>query len=143
MKHDKGGQQTIDLGPLENQHFDHGYALTMQRAQGATGRVIGHLRSHGLNTVHQASAYGLISRSPDDVFLVTDSKSDLAKALRERDGQKEAALDQISDSAGQAAVKVREMAVERQASLAQEKTTSEASSSKVMDCSMGGPSMER
>ncbi|MGI9506257.1 MAG: AAA family ATPase, partial [Geminicoccaceae bacterium] len=140
---EKGPQQTIDLGSRENRHFTHGYAVTTRRAQGSTGPVIAHLRSQGVWTVHLASAYTALSRSPDHVTLVTDSVPKLVNALGERDGQQEAALDQVREAAGSAAVKVREMASDRQAALAQDIKSAEAAPVQSTERSLGGPSMER
>lgn len=139
----KGPRRIIDLKPQENRHFTHGYAVTTRRAQGATGPVIAHMNSHGVWTVHQASAYTALSRSPDHVTLVTDSLPKLLTALKQRDGQQEAALDQVKDAAGSAAMKVREMAKEGQATLAKESKVAEATPAKGMTQSMQGPVMER
>ena len=113
IEHKSGGRYQLDLTQREHQHFNYGYAVTAQRAQGADAFPIINAPSWRVNTVHLTFAYIAASRTSGSVFMVTDGLDKLTEALEARSGQQIAALDQEKSNAGLAEAKVREMAVER------------------------------
>jgi len=100
IEHQRGGRHRLDLVQRDHQHFTYGYAVTAQRAQGATGYPIINAPSWRLNTVNEASIYVELSRTPGTAFLVTDNRQALIKALLERSGRQVASMDYGSDIAG-------------------------------------------
>ena len=116
VEHPGGGRNSFDLSRREHQHFSDGYAVTAQRAQGATAYPIVNMPSWRLNTINSTVGYVLMSRTPGTAFVVTDSRTKLIEALASRDGRGIAAMDQIRETAGLAEQKVRQMAAERVAS---------------------------
>ena len=83
--------------PKELCHLDYGYAVTIQRAQGATAYPILNAPSYRVNTIHLTSAYVGVSRAPGAPFIVTDSRVRLIRSLGERVGLQSAALDQARE----------------------------------------------
>ena len=143
IEHKRGGRNRLDLIQRDNQHFTYGYAVTAQRAQGATGYPIINAPSWRLNTVNEASIYVELSRTPGAAFLVTDSRHALIRALRERSGRQVASMDYGSDFAGLAEQKVRHMAAERLASQQAIRCANDPSPAKDKSRETGGLSMER
>lgn len=115
----KGARHWINLEDRRHQHFDYGWAFTTQRAQGTTAHPIMHMPSWRINTVNITSALVMMTRTPDKVVMMTDDRRKLVRALGERDGRNEAALDQVMPTAGEAEREVRRMAAERAAEIFQ------------------------
>jgi hypothetical protein len=107
VKHQSGGWHSLDRSKREHQHFGDGYAVTAQRAQGATAYPIVNMPSWRLNTINSTVGYVLMSRTPRTAFVVTDSRFKLIEALASRDGRQSAAMDQVRETAGLAEQKVR------------------------------------
>ena len=143
IEHQSGGRHRLDLARREHQHFDYGYAVTAQRAQGADAFPIINAPSWRVNTVHLTFAYIAASRTSGSVFMVTDDLGKLTEALKARSGQQIAALDQESETAGLAERKVREMAIERVAAQQMAKAAEEMTAAKARYRDLGGPGLER
>ena len=105
IRHDDDRQHRLDLTNPDHQRFTYAYAVTTQRAQGATGYVIANLPSYRVNTVNAVSAYVMISRTPDTAHLFTDGLEKLTGALHERPGEQMMAHDE-GMRAGKAAEEV-------------------------------------
>ncbi|MEZ5933229.1 MAG: MobF family relaxase [Alphaproteobacteria bacterium] len=143
IEHKAGGRHQLDLTWREHQHFDYGYAVTAQRAQGADAFPIISAPSWRVNTVHLTFAYIAASRTSGSVFMVTDGLDKLTEALETRSGQQIAALDQEKETAGLAEAKVREMAIERVAAQQMANASSEMAVAKEHYRDLGGPGLER
>ncbi|NJO39102.1 MAG: hypothetical protein HC871_17770 [Rhizobiales bacterium] len=113
IEHSGGGRHHLDLARNEHRHLDYGYAVTIQRAQGATAYPILNAPSYRVNTIHLTSAYVGISRAPGAPFIVTDSRDHLIRSLGERIGLQSAALDQARETAGLAEQVVRDLAMQQ------------------------------
>ena len=113
IEHSNGSRHQLDLTRNEHRHLDYGYAVTIQRAQGATAYPILNAPSYRVNTIHLTSAYVGISRAPGSPFIVTDSRDRLVSSLGERVGLQSAALDQAREAAGMAEQIARDLATER------------------------------
>jgi len=100
IEHQNGGRHRLDLRKRDQQHFGQGYAVTAQRAQGATATAypIVNLPSWRSYTVNSAVGYVMMSRTPNTAFVVTDSRYKLIEALKSRDGQQAAAMDQVRET---------------------------------------------
>ena len=91
----RGRRITLDRTAREARHLDHGYAQTAHKLQGRTAdRALIHAEHWRLNLVNQRSFYVLVSRAKDGVTLVTSDRAGLIDAIRERSGERQAALDQ-------------------------------------------------
>ena len=143
IEHKSGGRYQLDLTKREHQHFNYGYAVTAQRAQGADAFPIFNAPSWRVNTVHLTFAYIAASRTSGSVFMVTDGLDKLTEALDARSGQPVAALDQEKETAELAEAKVREMAVERVAVQQMAGASNEMEMAKERYRDLGGPALER
>ncbi|MEM7043098.1 MAG: MobF family relaxase [Pseudomonadota bacterium] len=143
VEHQNGNRQSLDLSRREHQHFGDGYAVTAQRAQGATAYPIVNMPSWRLNTINSTVGYVLMSRTPGTAFVVTDSRSKLIEALASRDGRQTAAMDQVRETAGLAEQKVRAMAAERAASREIAKSAEMVVTVQERSRDIGGPGLER
>ena len=143
VEHQDGGRKSLDLSRREHQHFGDGYAVTAQRAQGATAYPIVNMPSWRLNTINSTVGYVLMSRTPGTAFVVTDSRSKLIEALASREGRQIAAMDQVRETAGHAEQKVREMAAERVASREISKGAEKVVKVQERSRDIGGPGLER
>jgi conjugative relaxase-like TrwC/TraI family protein len=82
------GQITLNLNDNNLKHIDHGYALTVHAAQGATyDRVIGVLESSHPNLTTQKGFYVTISRAKHSATLITDDKTKLQETLLQKTGE--------------------------------------------------------
>ncbi len=138
IEHSNGGRRQLDLIRNEHQHLDYGYAVTIQRAQGATAYPILNASSYRVNTIHLTSAYVGVSRAPGSPFIVTDNRNRLIRSLGERVGLQSAALDQARETAGMAEQVVRDLAIRRHRNADMEPA---ARIQRVLD--RGGRSIER
>ncbi|MEZ5936194.1 MAG: hypothetical protein R3F54_30700, partial [Alphaproteobacteria bacterium] len=138
IEHSSGSRHQLDLSRNEHRHLDYGYAVTIQRAQGATAYPILNAPSYRVNTIHLTSAYVGISRAPGAPFIVTDNRNRLIRSLGERVGLQSAALDQARETAGLAEQVVRDLAIQRHRNADMEPA---ARIQRVLD--RGGRSMER
>lgn len=120
-----GSRHQLDLRNRDHQAFSHGYALTAQKAQGATGPVIIHAASKHVNTVHDTFFYVGTSRPEDTATVFTDSKKDLIEGLNERSGRQAAALDAAHEAGGIAEQVVRDMAAAKFAEMQMAPATKE------------------
>jgi plastocyanin len=113
IEHSDGRRHQLDLTRNEHRHLDYGYAVTIQRAQGATAYPILNAPSYRVNTIHLTSAYVGVSRAPGSPFIVTDNRNRLIRSLGKRVGLQAAALDQAREAAGLAEKVVRDLASQR------------------------------
>lgn len=82
------GQIILSLDNDNLKHIDHGYALTVHAAQGATyDKVIGVLESSHPNLTTQKGFYVTISRAKHAATLITDDKAKLQETLLLRTGE--------------------------------------------------------
>src|SRR5699024_1101324 len=82
----------FDMSRLGNSHWDHGYAMTVHAAQGKTAQnVFVHAETNKASLLNAEQFYVQISRAKDRVYLYTDSRKGLIKAVEQRTGQKQAA----------------------------------------------------
>lgn len=91
---DDGAARKLDLD--ENPHWDHAYALTVYKAQGATYRtpfVIAPARSGPL--LNQQTFYTALSRAQQSISLWTDDRDKLTKVLLNAQGGKTSALEGV------------------------------------------------
>ena len=113
IEHSDGRRHQLDLARNEHRHLHYGYAVTIQRAQGATAYPILNAPSYRVNTIHLTSAYVGVSRAPGSPFVVTDNRNRLIRSLGDRVGLQSAALDQARETAGLAEQIVRDLAAQR------------------------------
>ncbi|MDF3047964.1 MAG: TrwC protein [Candidatus Midichloriaceae bacterium] len=82
------GQVNLSLDNSYLKHIDHGYALTVHAAQGATyDSVIGVLESSHPNLTTQKGFYVTISRAKHSATLITDDKTKLQETLIQKTGE--------------------------------------------------------
>lgn len=82
----------FDMSKLGNSHWDHGYAMTVHAAQGKTAQnVFVHAETNKTALLNTEQFYVQLSRAKDGVYLYTDSRDGLIKAVEQRTGQKQAA----------------------------------------------------
>ncbi|MEQ4700876.1 MobF family relaxase [Providencia rettgeri] len=82
----------FDMSKLANSHWDHGYAMTVHAAQGKTAQnVFVHAETNREALLNTEQFYVQISRAKDRVYLYTDSKEGLVRAVEQRSGQKQTA----------------------------------------------------
>lgn len=94
IRDDKGQLSTIGTSNAAEQHVRHGWVSTIYSAQGSTAqKVMVHLESFRANTVDAKSAYVALSRAKDKAMLYTDDRKALSKAISQRSGEKQSALD--------------------------------------------------
>lgn len=105
-----GSLHWLSLRDREQQHFGYGWAVTTNRAQGTTASVIANVPSWRLNTVNLTSFLVMITRAPSQVVIMIDDGRKLTQALSERGGEKEASLDQMLKTAGDAERLIRDRA---------------------------------
>lgn len=87
-----GKTAEFDMSKLGNAHWDHGYAMTVHAAQGKTAQnVFVHAETSRQSLLNTEQFYVQLSRAKDGVYLYTDSKAGLIKAVEQRTGQKQAA----------------------------------------------------
>jgi hypothetical protein len=113
IEHSDGRRHQLDLARNEHRHLHYGYAVTIQRAQGATAYPLLTAPSYRVNTIHLTSAYVGVSRAPGSPFVVTDNRNRLIRSLGDRTGLQSAALDQARETAGLAEQIVRDLAAQR------------------------------
>lgn len=87
-----GKTAQFDMSKLGNSHWDHGYAMTVHAAQGKTAQnVFVHAETDRKALLNTEQFYVQISRAKNGVYLYTDSREGLIKAVEQRTGQKQAA----------------------------------------------------
>ena len=93
--------QTLDLDKSADQHLRHSYVQTAHAAQGRTAeRVMVHADSRATNLVDQKMLYVAVSRAKSSAAVYTDDRGKLVSALRERAGERQAALNIAASSDG-------------------------------------------
>lgn len=94
---EKGKEVQLDL--TKAQDLRHAYAQTAHQAQGQTAdRVMTHAESYRENLVNDKNFYVITSRAKDEVRIYTDDREKLVDAIRERSGEKSAALDEHGEA---------------------------------------------
>ena len=89
-----GREQRLDLTDPRNAHLRHAYVQTAHAAQGQTAeRVLIHADSRSANLVDQKMLYVALSRAKSEAIVVTDDKARLIRAIHERAGEKQTAMD--------------------------------------------------
>lgn len=87
-----GETREFDMSKLKNSHWDHGYAMTGNGSQGKTFQnVLVNAETQNSALLNNEQLYVQISRATDKVYLYTDSRESLIKAVEQRSGQKQAA----------------------------------------------------
>ena len=87
-----GKVEKFDMSQLKNSHWDHGYAMTVNAAQGKTAEnVFVHAETNRKALLNTEQFYVQLSRAKNSVYLYTDSREGLIKAVEQRTGQKQAA----------------------------------------------------
>lgn len=88
--------KTRDINIRENPHWDHAYALTVHKAQGATfDRAIIVAPGRAGPLLNQQNFYTAVSRARYQIDLYTDDKNNLVKALTNAPGGKTSALEGV------------------------------------------------
>ena len=94
IQREDGRREKLSLSNPVDQHIRHTYVSTTFAAQGRTAeRVLIHADSGATNLVDQKMLYVALSRARSEAIIVTDDKSKLTRALYERAGEKQTALD--------------------------------------------------
>jgi conjugative relaxase-like TrwC/TraI family protein len=94
LKLENGRRQTLDLANLRDTHLRHSFVHTAHAAQGRTSQVVlVHANSRSENLVDQKMLYVALSRARTKAIVVTDDREGLVRAIYERAGEKQTALD--------------------------------------------------
>jgi conjugative relaxase-like TrwC/TraI family protein len=89
-----GREQRLDLADPRDSHLRHAYVQTAHAAQGQTAeRVLIHADSRLTNLVDQKMLYVALSRAKSEAIVVTDDKARLIRAIHERAGEKQTAME--------------------------------------------------
>lgn len=89
-----GREQRLDLTDPRDAHLRHAYVQTAHAAQGQTAeRVLIHADSRSTNLVDQKMLYVALSRARSEAIVVTDDKARLIRAIHERAGEKQTAME--------------------------------------------------
>lgn len=89
-----GREQQLDLADPRDAHLRHAYVQTAHAAQGQTAeRVLIHADSRSANLVDQKMLYVALSRAKAEAIVVTDDKARLIRAIHERAGEKQTAME--------------------------------------------------
>jgi len=89
-----GREQRLDLTDARDAHLRHAYVQTAHAAQGQTAeRVLIHADSRSANLVDQKMLYVALSRARSEAIVVTDDKARLIRAIHERAGEKQTAME--------------------------------------------------
>lgn len=89
-----GREQRLDLTDPRDAHLRHAYVQTAHAAQGQTAdRVLIHADSRSANLVDQKMLYVALSRAKSEAIVVTDDKARLIRAIHERAGEKQMAME--------------------------------------------------
>jgi len=89
-----GREQRLDLADPRDAHLRHAYVQTAHAAQGQTAeRVLIHADSRSANLVDQKMLYVALSRAKSEAVVVTDDKARLIRAIHERAGEKQTAME--------------------------------------------------
>lgn len=89
-----GREQRLDLADPRDAHLRHAYVQTAHAAQGQTAeRVMIHADSRSANLVDQKMLYVALSRAKSEAIVVTDDKARLIRAIHERAGEKQTAME--------------------------------------------------
>ena len=85
---------TLSLDEAKDQHVSHNYVLTAFSAQGRTAQnVILNAESTATHLIDQKSFYVAISRAKETTTIYTDNREKLVRAIHERSGEKQVALE--------------------------------------------------
>jgi conjugative relaxase-like TrwC/TraI family protein len=95
-----GREQRLDLSDPGDAHLRHAYVQTAHAAQGQTAdRVLIHADSRSANLVDQKMLYVALSRAKSEAIVVTDDKARLIRAIHERAGEKQTAMEASASEA--------------------------------------------
>ena len=95
-----GREQRLDLIDPRDAHLRHAYVQTAHAAQGQTAeRVLIHADSRSANLVDQKMLYVALSRAKSEAIVVTDDKARLIRAIHERTGEKQTAMEMSAPEA--------------------------------------------
>ncbi len=98
-----GREQCLDLTDPRDAHLRHAYVQTAHAAQGQTAdRVLIHADSRSANLVDQKMLYVALSRAKSEAIVVTDDKTRLIRAIHERAGEKQTAMEVSAPEASKA-----------------------------------------
>ncbi|EKL9959874.1 relaxase domain-containing protein [Vibrio parahaemolyticus] len=87
-----GKLSEFDMSTMANSHWDYGYAMTVHAAQGKTAQnVFVHAEANRDALLNTEQFYVQISRAKGRVYLYTNSKEGLIRAVEQRSGQKQTA----------------------------------------------------
>jgi plastocyanin len=89
-----GREQRLDLTDPRDAHLRHAYVQTAHAAQGQTADcVLIHADSRSANLVDQKMLYVALSRAKSEAIVITDDKARLIRAIHERAGEKQTAME--------------------------------------------------
>jgi conjugative relaxase-like TrwC/TraI family protein len=98
-----GREQRLDLADPRDAHLRHAFVQTAHAAQGQTAeRVLIHADSRSANLVDQKMLYVALSRAKSEAIVVTDDKARLIRAIHERAGEKQTAMEVSAPEASKA-----------------------------------------
>ncbi|PQM26371.1 exonuclease V subunit alpha [Sphingopyxis lindanitolerans] len=101
LKLANGREQRLDLSDPRDTHLRHAYVQTAHAAQGQTAeRVLIHADSRSTNLVDQKMLYVALSRARGEAVIVTDDRDRLVRAITERAGEKQTAMEAAVPDAG-------------------------------------------
>lgn len=93
-----GRKVELDLKRPDHRHWDHGYASTVYKSQGKTGRdVLVNVPSEDKTLLSQKAFLVAISRQKDNLTLYTDDRAQLEKNVRNNLGDKTSAIEGRED----------------------------------------------
>lgn len=92
-----GRDVQLSLDRESHRHYDFAYCPTIAAAQGQDKKLSLYEMSSKSPLAHQRSMYVGMSRAQEKVIIVTDSKTELARAAQERTGEKTAALENVAN----------------------------------------------
>ncbi len=98
-----GREQRLELADPRDAHLRHAYVQTAHAAQGQTAdRVLIHADSRSANLIDQKMLYVALSRAKSEAIVVTDDKARLIRAIHERAGEKQTAMEVSAPEASKA-----------------------------------------
>lgn len=93
-----GESKTMRLNDFSNKHWEYAYCLTAHQAQGQTSeKVIINLESWRGKLSNQQAFYVELSRAKQEAIIFTDDKEKIERQLSTKTGEKESALEQVTD----------------------------------------------
>ena len=93
-----GEIKAMNISHFENKHWEYSYCLTAHQAQGQTSdKVMINLESWRGKLSNQQAFYVEISRAKEEAIIFTDDKDKIQRQLTTKTGEKQSALEQVTD----------------------------------------------